>query len=397
MDLQREVPMDSDHLTLFHITTVPETLGFFRGQIGFMKEKGFQVHAVSSPGELLDATAIREDIQVHAIEMPRFITPLQDIGTIINLTGILRQIHPDIVHAHTPKGGLLGVISARLARVPVIIYGMHGLPFVTAKGWKRRILCWSEAIACRLADKVISVGAIIREKALAAGFCQPEQIVVLGAGSVNGVDATGRFNPEKYSSADRIKLRQKLNIPEDALVIGFVGRIVKDKGIVELSEVWGELKNKYPDIFLLLVGPVEPQDPLPTELLENLQNDSRVRFTGHIQDIPACYTVMDIMVLPTYREGFPVTPLEAAAMKIPIVATDVDGCPEAVENGITGALVPSRDSRALAEAIEHLILNPEKRHAMGQAGRERVLKKFKPEIIWQELYDIYLQLLHEKE
>jgi glycosyltransferase involved in cell wall biosynthesis len=144
------------------------------------------------------------------------------------------------------------------------------------------------------------------------------------------------------------------------------------------------------------VGPIEPQDPIPPTLLASLQRDSRVRFAGHVDEIPPYYTAMEMMVLPTYREGFPVTPLEAAAMRLPVVITDVDGCPEAVENGVTGLLVAPRNRRALSGAIEELANNPGKRKAMGEVGRKRVLKKFKPEIIWQALYETYHELLQEK-
>jgi glycosyltransferase involved in cell wall biosynthesis len=384
-------------MILIHVTTVPETFWFFRGQIKFMKGRGFEVQAVSSPSRLLDETSSREDIRIHAVEMAREITPMADLNSILKLYSLFRKIKPSIVHAHTPKGGLLGVIAARLARVPIVIYGMRGLPFVTQTGWKRKILILTEKIACRLADKVITVSLATKEKAVREGFCRSAKILVPGNGSSNGVDADGRFNPEKLSGEIRSHIRERYLIPHDALIVGFVGRLVRDKGIIELAEAWKKIKHRYTNLYLLLVGPIERQDPIPGSTLKELEKDARVKFTGLVDDTVPFYAAMDILTLPTYREGFPNTPLEAAAMKLPVVITDVDGCPEAVENGVTGLLVPPKNSQALAEAIEHLILNPEKRHVMGQAGRERVLKKFKPEIIWQELYDIYLQLLHGKE
>ena len=393
MEKEREINLINP--LLVHVTTIPETFGFFRGQIDFMKKHSFRVHGVASPGSVFETTAHRENILMHAINMPRYITPWRDLASLFKLWNLFRKLNPDIVHAHTPKGGLLGVIAARLAKVPVVIYGMHGLPFENANGTKRFLLSWSEKIACLGADKIITVGKVIRRKALKYGFCKPDKIMVLGAGSVNGVDGEGRFNPEKFSPLLRNEMRQKLKIPEEALVLGFIGRIVRDKGILELAEAWDTLKDKYKNIYLLLIGPIEPQDPIPAELLANLKKDDRVRFTGYIEDIPPFYLMMDINVLPTYREGFPVSPLEAAAMKVPVVATDVDGCPEAVEDGLTGIVVPPKNSRALSEAIEELINNSEKRYAMGQAGRKRVLEKFQPEIIWQALFKTYIELLKQ--
>ncbi len=383
-------------LKLVHITTVPGTLTFFRGQIAYMKERGFQIHAISSPGELLQAAAVREGIPVSAVNLPRRITPLADLAALYQLYKLLRQIRPDIVHAHTPKGGLLGVVAARLARVPVVVYGLRGLPYVTARGLRRQLLCASETVACRLAHRVLANSFANRRSAIAMGFCRQDKISVLASGSSNGVDAKQRFNPQRISPASREETRGHYRIPPEALVLGFVGRIVRDKGIVELVEAWRLLRGRFPHLFLLMVGPIEPQDPVPLEVLKRLESDPRVRFTGGVGDPFHLYGAMDLLVLPTYREGFPNTPLEAAAMQLPVVATHVDGCSEAIRDGVTGLLVPPRDSQALAAAIERLVLDPELRHRMGQAGRQRVLEDFRPEAIWQALYENYLELLNAK-
>ena len=381
---------------LIHVTTVPETFTFFRGQIGFLREQGFVVKAVSSPGPLLAATAAREQIPVFAVPMHRQITPVADLVSLWQLYRLFQREKPDIVHAHTPKAGLLGTLAARLARVPVVVYGMRGLPFVTAQGLKRQILIFSEKIACALADRVIAVSQANRRTALAAGICPPEKIVVLANGSSNGVDAAGRFQPHRFPPETRTGLRERYQIPGDAVVLGFVGRIVRDKGIVELAQAWQWLRARYPQLYLLLVGPMEPQDPVPETILKDLQADPRVVCTGQCPDPAPFYTAMDILVLPTHREGFPNTPLEAAAMNLPVVATTVDGCVEAVADGVTGILVPPFDSQALAQALERLITSPDLREKMGQAGRERVLAQFQPQMIWQALYDNYQQLLSGK-
>jgi glycosyltransferase involved in cell wall biosynthesis len=378
---------------LIHITTVPETLGFLRGQIGYMQARGLAVHAVSSPGDCLDEAASREQITVHAVAMSRRIAPLADLLALSQLFRLFRRLRPAIVHAHTPKAGLLGVAAARLAGVPVVLYGMRGLPFVTATGLKRQILCWSETVACRLAHRIITNSLANRRCALAQGFCRPGKIHVLGGGSSNGVDAAGRFNPAGLPPGAREATRTWCRVPPGCKVLGYVGRLVRDKGIKELEEAWRQVRAVFPDLYLLLVGRVEPQDPVPPEVLARLAADPRVRFAGPVQDPAPYYAAMDVLALPSYREGFPNTPLEAAAMRVPVIATTADGGAEAVVHGVTGLLVPPRDAAALGEAIRRLLLDHNLRQRMGAAGRDRVLKDFRPEVIWQALFEIYAELL----
>jgi glycosyltransferase involved in cell wall biosynthesis len=379
---------------LMHVTTVPETLTFFRGQIGYMKKKGFIVQAVSSPGKFLNETASREGIPVHAVEMSRRISPLVDLRALYKLRRLFLAIKPAVVHSHTPKGGLLGTLAARMARVPAVAYTMHGLPFKTAKGLKRQILLATEALSCRSADRVFAVSRANRQEVIALGLCSADKIKVLGSGSCNGVDAEGRFDLHTLPPGTRAQIRQTYNIPDDGLVLGYVGRIVRDKGIAELERAWQILRHRFPHSCLLMVGDEEPQDPVPVEVMERLRTDRRVTITGWADPVPF-YAAMDIMVLPTYREGFPVTPLEAAAMELPVVATQVDGCAEAVADGVTGLLVPPRNSSVLAAAIQSLLQNPGMRKAMGAAGRRRVLTSFNPGIIWEGLYQEYANLVSQ--
>jgi glycosyltransferase involved in cell wall biosynthesis len=382
-------------MLLIHVTTVPFTFIFFNGQIAYMLHKGLEVQGVSSAtnGDL-KLVAARENIPMHAIDMTRRINPLADLGALTRLYCLFRKLQPAIVHAHTPKGGLLGVLAARLARVPVVIYGMHGLPFVTADGLKRQLLRWTEAISCRIAHRVIAVSFAIRQQAIAEGFCPEDKIRVLGSGSANGVDAEARFNPDTLKPGVRAETRERYHISKGSLVLGFVGRVVKDKGILELAEAWNFLRTAFPFLYLLCVGPVELQDPVPPAILEQLQADPRVRFCGHVEDPVPLYAIMDILILPTYREGFPVSILEAGAMRLPVVATAVDGCTEAVVDGLTGMLVPPRNAAELTQAISRLVADPHLRRRMGEAGRQRVLKDFCPQLICQELYNNYIELLN---
>jgi glycosyltransferase involved in cell wall biosynthesis len=233
----------------------------------------------------------------------------------------------------------------------------------------------------------------VRGVAVAEGLTPADKIKVLLSGSANGVDAEGVFHPGRFSAEVRAKVRARHGVPADALVAGFVGRLVRDKGLAELARAWKALRNEFPALHLLVVGPFEPQDPVAAEVTELLTNDPRIHLVGMQWDMPPLYAAMDYVVLPTYREGLPVVPLEAAAMALPVVATRIPGCVEAVQDGVTGTLAPVRDASALAGAMRAYIQDPELRVRHGQAGRERVLRDFRPEAMSAALYEEYLTLL----
>ena len=377
---------------LVHITTVPITLRFLRGQAGYMRQRGLYVHVISSPGEELNSFGREERVPTRAVGMARRIAPLHDVGSLIRLSRELYRIRPTIVHAHTPKGGMLGMLAAWLTRVPLRIYHLHGLRYMTARGWRRRLLMATERLSCSLATRVLCVSDSIRDVAIADTLCEPGKIVVLAGGTINGVDADGAFNPDRFDPGTRPTVRHKLGIPDDALVIGFVGRIVRDKGIHELAEAWGRLRHDCPDAHLVLAGPIEPQDPIDPIVLRSLGDDSRVHLTGMMADTASLYVAFDLVALPTYREGFPNVPLEAAAMRLPVVATHIPGCVDAVDDGVTGTLVPARDAEALREAIASYLADETRRTAHGVAGRERVLRAFRQEDIWDAVYQEYARV-----
>ena len=383
-------------LKLVHVFTVPISLNFLRGQAAYMKSRGFSVDVVSSPGRELDAFAMQEGSISHAAEMSRSIRPLHDLPALYRLWRIFRNARPRIVHAHTPKGGLLGTIAAFFACVPVRIYHIHGLPFVTARGLKRSLLRWTEWISCSLANRVFCVSPSVREVVIEEGLCKAEKVKVILRGSINGVDAA-RFDPERFGTKDRNRLRESYGIPADALVLGFVGRIVRDKGIVELTESWKRLCEAFPNLHLLVVGAFETQDPPPADVEQLLRSDPKIHLAGRVEDPSSFFAAMDVVVLPTYREGLPVVPLEAAAMELPVVATRIPGCTDAVIDGVTGTLVPVHDAGALTEAIQRYLECPELRTKHGRAGRERILSDFRPQDMWQEVYSEYIELLRERD
>lgn len=382
-------------IRLVHALTVPLSLEFIRGQAAYMKARGIDIQCITSFGSQIQEFAEREGVSVHVVEMTRRITPLRDLVSLFALQRTLLELRPLIVHGSTPKAGMLSMIAACGVRVPVRVYQIRGLPFVTAVGIRRVLLKWSERLSCSLAHLVICNSRSLMELAVDEGLCRQSKIKVLLSGSSNGVDADERFNPEHYDTEVRGQAREKYGIARDDRVIGFVGRCVKDKGIAELYAAWQKLRNEFSDLHLLLVGDFEPQDPVSREIQVSLRNDQRVHMTGWIADTALVYSIMNVLILPTYREGFPNAPLEAAAMSLPVVATDVPGCVDAVQDGVTGTLVPARNADALTKAIEMYLNDSELRTQHGSAGRKRVLRDFQPEMIWEALYDEYLCLLQE--
>ncbi|MGH7444105.1 MAG: glycosyltransferase, partial [Longimicrobiales bacterium] len=270
---------------------------------------------------------------------------------------------------------------------------MRGLPLTGARSPKRQLLWCTEWVACRLAHRVLCVSHSVRHEAIQSGICHGGKIAVLRGGSGNGVDARARFNPELHGGVVRAATRARFGIPADAVVAGFVGRIVRDKGIIELAGAWGELRARCPTLHLLLVGPLEPQDPIPAEVERLLRADERVHFAGMDWDTPPFYAAMDLVVLPTYREGFPNVALEAAAMGLPVIATRVPGCIDAVADGVTGTLAAVRDVDSLAAAIARYASDGALRHAHGSAGRKRVIAEFGQEGVWAALFEEYARLL----
>jgi glycosyltransferase involved in cell wall biosynthesis len=382
---------------LLHIVTVPISLHFFRGQIGYLLKHGFDVQAACSTGVEAEQARQREGILVHEVPMNRRLSPFADLVSLWRLIKLIRRLKPDVVHSHTPKAGLLGTIAARLCRVPGVMLTINGLPQMTKTGWQLRLLNAMTRISSRLAQRVSCDCNSIRQYLIDHRLCQAEKVVIMGNGSVNGVDSSQQFNPHLFNAADRADIRTRYGIPLEAQVVCFVGRIVADKGMRELAEAWLMLREKFPQLHLLLVGPFESEDPIRPVDLELFQTDPRIHLTGMRHDVPLHMAAVDVLVSPTYREGFNLTLIEAAAMELPVVATRIPGCIDSVADGVTGTLVPVYDSAAFAAAIERYLLDPALCQQHGTAGRERVVRDFQPVRIWQALKQHYWQLAGRKD
>lgn len=380
-------------MRIVHVLTVPFSFRLLKGQSTYLDARGYDVHAISSPGSLADEYERVEPVTVHRVPMTRAITPLADLVALVRLVRLLRRLRPEIVQAGTPKGGLLGILAAWLIGVPVRIYHVRGLPLTTAAGLRRRLLRLTERVACAGATRVLCVSQSMRDVIVAEGICDSDRVEVLLEGSSNGVDVQ-RFDSAQASEW-RQAARERLDIPADAVVIGFVGRLVREKGIVELVEAWKWLREANSAARLLLIGPSEDEDPLPANLRKTLESDPRVHLTGVAWDTPSLYAAMDVLCLPSHREGFPNVVLEAAAMQLPVVASDVPGVIDAVRDGQTGTLVRVRDAAALGAALARYVADPALRTTHGACGRRWVLGSFTQERIWAALDQCYRSLAPE--
>jgi glycosyltransferase involved in cell wall biosynthesis len=360
-----------------------------------MRQHGFELSFISSPAPELDAFGEEEEAEVFAVEMPRRITPLRDLKALACLYASFRRIRPDAVHSHTPKAGLLGTVAAALARVPVRIYHMRGLPLMGETGLRRALLTMTERASCHAATHVLAVSHGLRDEAIRRRLCGPARIQVLGHGSGQGVDVR-HFDPDRLPAGTHERVRSNLGIAANATVVGFVGRLVGDKGIGELAEAWRILRDEHPETHLVLVGPFEERDPVPADVRTALESDPRVHLLGFRSDLAELYAAMDLVTLPSYREGFPNVPLEAAAMRIPVVATDIPGMRDAVADGETGLLVAPRDSAALWCALSACIRDPELRARYGVAGRKRAVQLFDRRQVHDHLVQFYRSLLFDE-
>lgn len=379
-------------LRVMFAVTVPISWAFVRKEVAYLRHAGFEVTMISSPGGQLETISTSEGAMAVAIPMEREISPLKDLVSLWKFYRAMRRIKPDLVDASTPKAGLLGSLAAVLARVPCRVYTLRGLRMETATGFKRLVLWLAERVACACAHRVVPVSKSLRLRAIELKLVSPEKACSLGNDSC-GLD-TERFNPRNRKTEEVTQLRQRLGLTGNETVIGFVGRFVKDKGIRELVEAFRELSTSCPALRLLLVGDFENGDPVEPEIRRYVEATPTILRPGFVADTAFYYSLMDVFVLPTYREGLGVVNLEAQASGVPVVTTMATGAADSVKDDVTGFLVPVGDAVALAAAIEKLLRDSDLRLRMGQAGREWVERDFRPEVVWDGYVRLYQELVN---
>ncbi|MDY0086977.1 MAG: glycosyltransferase family 4 protein [Coriobacteriia bacterium] len=370
--------------------TVPLSAStLLRGQLTYFRERGYDVHLACSPGPALADVAEREGVTIHEIPMDREASSLlRDLRSLRAMVALMRRIKPDIVNAGTPKAGLIGMLAARLTRVRARVYVLRGLRLETATGMTRRLLRFTERLACTCAHTVVCVSDSLRARVTEIGLISPEKALVVGSGSSNGVELA-RFRPDPALRQAAQAARERLHLDANAPTIGFIGRLTRDKGIVELTDAFERLYAQDPSRRLLLVGDAESGDPLPQHTHEMLDSHPGVARTGFVAETAAYYQLMDVLCLPSYREGFPNAPLEAAAAGKPTVTTDATGARDSVVDGKTGLVVNLGDVDALTSALGRLLDDPRLCRQMGSQAQARAAEQFAPRRIWEGLEAVY--------
>jgi glycosyltransferase involved in cell wall biosynthesis len=367
--------------------THPQTCLLLAGRLRALRSAGFRVTLICSPGDLLFQTAAAASVEACPVPIARSIAPIADLLSLCRLWRVLSRIRPEIVEFSTPKAGLLGMLASWLARVPHRIYLLRGLKLETASGIKRWILLAAEKLAAYCAHSILCTSESLRAEAIKLRIARPEKMKVLGDGSSSGVDLF-RFAPGKS------QIRTSLGIPAKAPVVGFVGRLTRDKGVPELIKAFKGLLRTLPDAYLLLVGWFDAaEDALDGLLIAEIAAHSRIRVTGMAADTAPYYKAMDLLVLPTRREGFPNVILEAAASGLPVITTFATGSRDAVIPEVTGLLIPPGYPEAIEEAIKGLLRDADRRAMMGSAARAWVREHFSTEKVLKENIEFYQGLL----
>ncbi|CAJ0894396.1 glycosyltransferase family 4 protein [Ralstonia mannitolilytica] len=372
-------------------TTVPETFSaILKGQPSYLARE-FRVILATSPGEVLEQVEKDERLPIYEVPMVRGICVWRDIASVLRMIAVLRQVKPELVHSYTPKAGLVTMLAAKLCGVPVRVHTFTGLIFPTSTGFRKWLLIWIDRIICFCATKIVPEGNGVKHDLERYGITK-KPLSVIGYGNVAGVD-TQAFSPENFEVRQAARnLRLELSIDEAEFVFCFVGRLNRDKGITELVEAFSTLKGR---VHLILVGSVDSTAPVDDVTLQAIEAHARIHCLGFVHDVRPALLASDVLVLPSYREGFPNVVLQAGAMGVPVIATDVNGSNEIIENGFNGWLIPPRNAAALGLAMQQALdMPPTERRDMGQRGRGRVVQRFERREHWARMAEFYDELLH---
>ena len=371
-------------MKILYVTTISMTLDYFlKGVMTDLVKAGNEVVAVSSPGEWMPSVKALEGVKVIEVPMERRISPFKDLRSLWRLYKVIRAERPDIVHSFTPKAGLLAMMASKLAGIRIRVHTFTGLVFPTSTGLKKRLLMTTDRVTCSCATHIIAEGQGVRKDLVDAGITRKD-VNVLGHGNIRGIDMNWYDR-----SADVMELADKLRVP-GVFTFLFVGRVVRDKGIPELVEAFKGLAAG--NTRLVLVGPFEDDvDPVPEDVRKYIQEAPEIITTGEVlgKGLLAWYAASDCFVLPSYREGFPNTVLEAGAMGLPSIVTDINGSREIISDGVNGLIVPTHNSEALLEAMRKMLIDDDFRTGAASVSREMISSRFEQGYVRKCLYGFY--------
>lgn len=376
---------------LIRITTVPVSLKILlKGQHRFMSENGYEVIGVSNEGKELHDVHENEGVRVVALEMTRTISPIKDIKALWSFYRLCKKEKPLMVHSHTPKAGIVGMLGARLAGVPIRLHTVAGLPLMEATGVKRSVLNFVERLTYSCANMVYPNSKGLYDFILKKRFANKGKLKVIADGSSNGID-TGFFSPQQITLEQQNQLRDELNISASDFVFVFVGRLVKDKGINELVSAFSKLEGN--NVKLLLVGPFEEElDPLLPETLNEINSNENIISVGWQSDVRPYFAISDALVFPSYREGFPNVVMQAGAMGIPSIVTNINGCNEIIIDNENGVIIPPKNEKRLYDAMLLFLNNPNEVERMANNSRKLIVGRYEQSVVWNALLEEYRRL-----
>lgn len=379
-------------LNVFTLSSTAES--FFDGQFKYLSDAGHDIWLVSSSKEPTEFVA-SNNVKYRQFDIRRSISPFADLKTIASLSAFIRREHFDAVIGHTPKGAMIAMLAAWLAGTKNRIYYRHGLIYTTANGAKRFIFKTVERLTALTSTAIVNVSPSLSELAVADRLNPDWKQYVIGYGTCGGIDTVNIFNPEKISPYKIAELRQELGIHLDSFVIGFCGRLCRDKGIIELIEGFKLFQKRHPefDTRLLLVGPYDERQVLPQTIKDDIESTPTIITIGRVEKtlLPAYYSLMDVFVFPSYREGFGMTVIEASAMRLPILVSRSHGCIDSIRENISGEYI-NLTPEGICSGIETM-LDADRRNRYGYQGREFVLQNFERTTMWPRILKLYSTIM----
>lgn len=388
---------DSNPKKIIRMTTIPGSMRkLLQNQLKFMSQHGYEVVALSSDDECFDDMLHEQgDIRGIRVNMERHTSPWKDLKALIKIYRVFREEKPFIVHTHTPKAGLLGMLAAKLAKVPNRLHTTAGLPLLVYSGMYRKVLNAMERLTNACATQVFPNSFNMMKTMEELKLCKPKKMQVIGKGSSNGID-TEHFSVSKTvedTGKDRYAWRSELGLAEDDFAFVFVGRVVKDKGINELVNCMRRLLPRFSNCKLIMVGRYESDlDPIAPENVEFFKNDKSSIFMGWQKDVRPFFMAADALVFPSYREGFPNVVMQAGAMGLPSIVTDINGCNEIIEDGKNGRIIPPQNEEALYKMMEWFLSNSNEVKQMADNARGMIVSRYERQTIWQDILKVYNSL-----
>ena len=376
---------------LIRTSTVALSLNYLlKGQLGFLNEH-YNVVAVSGQDEHLQLVKVREKVRVVDLKMERKMSLVKDFISLIKLYKLLKKEKPNIVHSITPKAGLITMLAAYLAGVPIRLHTFTGLIFPTKEGLPKKILMAMDKVLCKCATAIYPEGEGVKADLIHYGITK-KPLKVIANGNVNGIDVD-YFSADIYTDETKRLLKDELNIGKDDFVFIFVGRLVGDKGINELVRAFVSLSDRQCDCKLLLVGAFESDlDPLSSETITSIENNEKIIAVGFQNDVRPYFSISNALAFPSYREGFPNVVMQAGSMGLPSIVTNISGCNEIVIDGKNGMIIPVKDTLALENAMERLIVEVGFKESIKTNARALITSRYKQEMVWNAILAEYKRL-----